>query len=165
MNCPYAATETGTTYMQFYGNQYMAIQAPLSETSNIVRIRFRIGQVYAVPVGIYGVVGAYNPTSANGNDRELFLDRGRVCSRLYRNSSIEIICSTWRYDDGQWHVVERSYGGSNGGYHRLRVDNESVVGSFTASDFTWKTGAAVGFAANTQLFTGSIDYVMSGTAP
>ena len=71
------------------------------------------------------------------------------------------------YDDGQWHLIERSYGGSTPA-HRLRVDNEVVTGQYTFSAFNWKNGAIIGNSGMFELLTkfrGDIDYVSTGLAP
>jgi len=164
MLCPSNMTDSGTTFVRFTGTQFMNSQAPLSETSNVVRIRFRTSRVYDVPRGLYGVVENINTNVFGPHDREIYLDRGKVCSRIWHMTNDDIICSTWRYDDGQWHVIERSYGGANP-YHRLRVDNETVVGTFTASEFSSKRGITIGTASGYGMFTGDIDYVSTGLAP
>ena len=144
----------------------MNSQAPLSETSNVVRIRFRTSRVYDVPRGLYGVVENINTNVFGPHDREIYLDRGKVCSRLFQGPT-DIICTTSRYDDGQWHLIERSYGGSTPA-HRLRVDNEVVTGQYTFSAFNWKNGAIIGNSGMFELLTkfrGDIDYVSTGLAP
>jgi alpha-tubulin suppressor-like RCC1 family protein len=166
MLCPSNMTDNGTSYIKFNGTQFMSSQAPISETNNLVRIRFRSPAVYATPVGIYGVVENFNANGFGGHDREIYLDRGKVCSRIVRESA-DIICSTWRYDDGQWHVIERSYGGTNP-FHRLRVDNETVLGSLTSSIFTSRRGQIIGMSGNStwySFFSGDIDYVITASAP
>jgi len=163
MLCPSNMTDSGTSYLKFNGTQFMSSQAPISETNNLVRIRFRTNFVYDVPRGLYDVVENFWINSGV-HDREIYLDRGKVCSRIWHTTSQDIICSTWRYDDGQWHVIERSYGGTNP-YHRLRVDNEIVVGTFTTSDFSSKRGVTIGTASGYGMFTGDIDYVLTASAP
>jgi hypothetical protein len=159
--CPLRQNENGISYVRLNNQYAMRSQIGVSETSNVVRIRFRSSPVYATPIGIYGVVAL----SKSGFDREIYIDRGRICSRLWRTSTIEIICTTWRYDDGAWHVLERSYGGT-GMYHRLRVDNESVIGAFTSSDFTWDEAFEIGrLMAMTTSGTIDIDYVITAPAP
>jgi hypothetical protein len=166
MICPAVSSENGTTFVRFTGTQFMSSQAAISETSNVIRIRFRSSQANDGKVGIYGVVKNFNADSYEAFDRELFFDRGKVCSRLWQGTT-DIICTTSRYDDGQWHLIERSYGGSTPA-HRLRVDNEVVTGQMTFSAFNWKNGAIIGNSGMFELLTkfrGDIDYVSTGLAP
>jgi len=166
MICPSVSSENGTTFVRFTGTQFMSSQAAISETSNVIRIRLRTSQANDGKVGIYGVVKNFNADSYEAFDRELFFDRGKVCSRLFQGPT-DIICTTSRYDDGQWHLIERSYGGSTPA-HRLRVDNEVVTGQYTFSAFNWKNGAIIGNSGMFELLTkfrGDIDYVSTGLAP
>ena len=166
MICPAVSSENGTIFVRFTGTQFMGSQAAISETSNVIRIRLRTSQANDGKVGIYGVVKNFNADSYEAFDRELFFDRGKVCSRLFQGPT-DIICTTSRYDDGQWHLIERSYGGSTPA-HRLRVDNEVVTGQYTFSAFNWKNGAIIGNSGMFELLTkfrGDIDYVSTGLAP
>lgn len=99
---------------------------------------------------------------AQGHDRELYLDAGKVCANLKGpGSTVESICSLENtFADGQWHHAVHSVGPDG---QVLIVDGvQRVRGFLTASGFTAQTGANLGFApaAGHDYFSGLLDEVV-----
>jgi len=129
-----------TTSLNFDGgNRYAISYLPaniLPETNYTIELKFKTTDVNANMVSVTSTGGGY--------DRELYLNNGRVATRLWAQ---EIISSPSlpSYADGQWHhlahVVQAGVG------QKLYVDGLLVAsGSKTSSDFNWADQLQLGYA-------------------
>ncbi len=87
--------------------------------------------------------------AADGHDRDLFLDGGKVCANVLGGGSVyETICTLEdTFADGNWHQVAHVVGAGVGG-QQLFVDGELRVRGFAAqSQFVEQNGLNVGFSA------------------
>lgn len=98
-------------------------------------------------------------TGDTGHDRHLYLKRGNVCARVWKN---ETLCSSGtNYADGNWHQVAHTFGGGVGG-QRIYVDGElQTSGNKAQSDFDWQDRVHIGCSndAQSRYLDGTIDEV------
>jgi alpha-tubulin suppressor-like RCC1 family protein len=95
-------------------------------------------------------------------DRGIFVSGGYVCSELYdEETDLERICTSRKIGAG-WHTITRGFA-HNRLAHFLTVDNETVTGTLTSSDFTWAdvlvVGGGISSANSDTDFNGKIDYI------
>jgi hypothetical protein len=95
-------------------------------------------------------------------DRGIFVSGGYVCSELYdEETDLERICTRRKIGAG-WHTITRGFA-HNRLAHFLTVDNETVTGTLTSSDFTWAdvlvVGGGISSANSDTDFNGKIDYI------
>ena len=158
MNCPSFGSADSRTYAHFDGSQYMSAAVRFASDTQWIRLELR---TTALNGGILGMNGWLAPGSPH-HDQEIFLNNGRICSRLLSNSQEEVLCTTGTYNDGNWHYIERKFGLGNGTKHYLQVDTEAVQGNLIKSDYTEYTGITLGMSGYNQVasyFTGDIDYL------
>ncbi|MFH1632590.1 MAG: LamG-like jellyroll fold domain-containing protein [Chloroflexota bacterium] len=93
-------------------------------------------------------------------DRWLYLYGGNVKARMYNGVSHQILTSAQTYNDGDWHHVVHTFGGSAGG-QKLYVDGQRVdSGSYTTARAS-TNGIRLGYAniSGIGYFDGKIDDV------
>ncbi|WP_236632958.1 LamG-like jellyroll fold domain-containing protein [Endozoicomonas elysicola] len=134
--------------LQFDGsNDHFTASLNVSETSYAVALWFKTDSANG---GIFQVDGG-------GHDRNLWLENGQLKGRLW--SSGEIITSTDTFNDGEWHQVVHTFGGSADG-QKIYVDGVEVAsGSSDVSNFTSQTSISLGYTAypsGNQYFEGEI---------
>jgi len=99
------------------------------------------------------------PVDGHNKDRNLYLNRGNVCARVYKE---ETICTSGpNVADGNWHFLAHTLGGSVGG-QKLYVDGVlRASGNKAISNFDWHNRVIIGYSyqAPTRFLAGSIDEV------
>ena len=126
-------------------NDYVDVTLDVSETNYGLALWFKTEcagcGIFSVDAGVLG----------SDHDRDVYLNGGNVCARLYND---EVICTSGTgYADGRWHHVVHTFGGTEGG-QKLYLDGAlAASGAKAASDLGWLDGINIGFSKD-----GSLDY-------
>ncbi|MES2437096.1 MAG: LamG-like jellyroll fold domain-containing protein [Patescibacteria group bacterium] len=132
-------------------DNFISVPMNVSETEFSVGLWFKTS---ALNGGLFEVDGG-------GNDRNLRMQNGAVCSRVWGDATDETICSPKTYNDNNWHYAFFSFGG-NLGPHQLYIDGDKVgQGLNTMSNFDWQDSIRIGYSDHPTVyfFTGLIDNV------
>ena len=113
----------------------------VSETSYGVSLWFKTTDANGGLFRIYGPNGSH--------DRNVYLEGGVLKSYIY--SPNETIASTGTFNDGEWHHMVHTYGGSVGG-QKVYIDGVEVAsGTSSSSGFNWETGFQLGYSSFTGI--------------
>ncbi|WP_236632959.1 LamG-like jellyroll fold domain-containing protein [Endozoicomonas elysicola] len=110
----------------------------ISETDHAVSLWFRTTDSAG---GLFEVV-----TGSSAFDREVYFENGELKAYVWQSGGAEIINGGANFNDGEWHHVVHTYGGSAGG-QKLYVDGVEVAsGSYDHSDFTSHSHIRLGYS-------------------
>ena len=135
------------------GNGWVYVPLNVSETAYAISLWFRTTQANC---GIYSA----RSSVTGGHDRHLYLLNGQLKARVWSNEIITSSCTG--LNDGQWHHVVHTFGGTVGG-QKLYVDGALVASGIRAqSDFSAQDHIALGYSVDSVAaphFTGDMDDV------
>ena len=95
--------------------------------------------------------------SRGGQDRSILMDNGRIAVNLWQEGlGYNTITTTNTFNDGQWHYIVHTFGGSTG-QQEVYIDGQSVLsGSYDQSGFDWQNIIRLGSNQGSNFFEGDI---------
>lgn len=136
----------------FYNGAFTGLKADMPSTEYTYSAWFKTSNATGT------MMAAVRPITPNtgAHDRELALEGGRVCHRIWADQ--KICSSKATFNDNQWHLATVTVGS---GGTKLFVDGAQVgTGMKTSSDFDSDEGLVIGSGSQFGHFNGTLDEVV-----